>query len=459
MSSHIAGFDFGTSNCAVGVIANGQPQLVELPQHGRYMGSTLYAPMAEMICGWLYQQLEAKGIGERFKQARLAALGPSLHALREAKLDGYGDQLEFGQSALSHYLEDPSDCYYVRSPKSFLGASGLPKRQQTQFEDIAAAMMWHIAVQVRQSGNGNMEKVVIGRPVNFQGINAELSNQQAIEILTNAASFVGFKQVEFLFEPMAAGLAYQQQLTEEQQVLVIDIGGGTSDVSMLTMGPDYLNQRDHSSLVQGFSGERIGGNDFDIALNYRGLMPALGLGQSLSKQRSMPVAPFLNAASINVLPAQTDFYSLTTLKQLQDYTREPHLEMINGLIALHQQRLTYRLSADAERAKIALSKQAETDVDLDYLLASTAIDPVITLTQGQFANAAEALLLRIAKLVDEVIAQAGQQPDVIFVTGGSANSPLLTEFLKQRYQRPLVGGDNFGSVTSGLTLWANRIFD
>ncbi|WP_298441023.1 molecular chaperone [uncultured Ferrimonas sp.] len=452
--THIAGFDFGTSNCAVGVMQDGQPQLVQLPDHGNYMASTLYAPQPEMICGWLHQQLEHAGLGHDYKQARMAAVGPSLFALKEAKLDGYGDQLEFGQAALQHYLEDPADCYYVRSPKSFLGASGLPARQQIQFEDIAASMMWHIAQQVRNSGAGSMEKVVIGRPVNFQGVNAELSNQQAISILTNAAQFVGFKQVAFLYEPMAAGLAYQQQLQQEQQILVIDIGGGTSDVSMLTMGPGYLDSRDHQSLVQGFSGERIGGNDFDIALNYRGLMPALGLGKLLPGNRSMPIKPFLNAASINLLPAQTEFYSMDTMQLLTRCAREPGLAMLNGLITLSKERMTYRLSADAERAKIALSSSDSTQVELNYLLDNLDVQ----LSAQQFADASERLLKRIAELTDDVIRQAGHQPDGIFLTGGSANSPLLKHFLSSRYQAPLISGDNFGSVTTGLTLWANKIF-
>ncbi|WP_028116137.1 molecular chaperone [Ferrimonas senticii] len=452
--SHIAGFDFGTSNCAVGMIEQGQPQLLPLAADSRYLSSTVYAPQPEMIAAWVEQQLAQSGNVDAYRQARATSLAASRFALKEARLDGYGDQLAFGAEALKLYLEDPADCFYVRSPKSFLGANGLPQRQQIQFEDIATAMMSHIATQVRQSGRGEMRKVVIGRPVNFQGFDAETSNQQAIAILSNAAKFAGFEQVEFLYEPMAAGLSYQQQLTEEQLVLVVDIGGGTSDVSMLQMGPDYLNTREHSSLVHGFAGERIGGNDFDIALNYRGLMPALGLGKELAQGRSMPIKPFLNAASINVLPAQTEFYSLDTLVQLREYVRQPGLEMLNGLITLQRERLTYRLSADAEQAKIALSQQDSATVDLSYLWEGLNSN----VSTDTFAEASERLLNRIAALADKVIADAGRQPDRIFITGGSANSPLITGFLRQRYQVPLVAGDNFGSVTSGLTLWAQRIF-
>ncbi|GDY26931.1 molecular chaperone [Agarivorans sp. Toyoura001] len=454
MSQSIAGFDFGTSNCAVGIMQDQQAQLVALPEHGNYMSSTLFAPQSEMICGWLYQQLEQQGKAERYKQARVNQLSASLRSIKELKLDGYDEHLSFGQQALKEYLIDPADCYYVRSPKSFLGASGIRERQQQQFEDIAAAMMWHIAEQVKQTGQAELEKVVIGRPVNFQGLNSDLSNQQAISILNNAASFAGFKQVEFLFEPMAAGLSYQQQLSEEKRVLVIDIGGGTSDVSMLVMGPDYLAIRDHNNLVLGYNGERIGGNDFDIALNFETLMPSLGAKLHLASGQPMPIKPFWDAAAINDFPAQTRFYEKDTRLLLQRLLKEPQLSPLKGLLRLSDERLTYQMSASAEQAKIALSSSEKSVVDLSYLAEQLEV----TVEQTAYQQAAERLLNSIAMLSDDVITQAACQPDAIFLTGGSANSPMIKNFLAQRYQAPLVSGDNFGSVTSGLTLWANHIF-
>ncbi|WP_163133438.1 molecular chaperone [Agarivorans sp. Alg241-V36] len=455
MSRSIAGFDFGTSNCAVGIMQGKHAQLVKLPEHGNYMPSTLFAPQSEMICGWLYQQLDAQDKAQAFQQARGQQLSASLRALKELKLDGYDEHLSFGQQALKEYLVDPADCYYVRSPKSFLGASGIRERQQQQFEDIAAAMMWHISQQVKQSGQAELAKVVIGRPVNFQGLNSEVSNQQAISILSNAARFVGFEQVEFLYEPMAAGLSYQQQLQQEQRVLVIDIGGGTSDVSMLIMGPDYLATRDHQDLVLGYNGERIGGNDFDIALNFETLMPSLGAKLKLASGQPMPIKPFWDAAAINDFPAQTRFYEKDTRLLLQRLLKEPQLSPLKGLLRLSDERQTYQLSACAEQAKIALSEAQTSTVDLSYLIEQLQVE----VSQEAYQQAAERLLNSIATLSDDVIAQAGCQPEAIFLTGGSANSPMIKNFLAKRYQAPLISGDNFGSVTSGLTLWADNIFE
>jgi hypothetical chaperone protein len=450
-----AGLDFGTSNCALGIMQGAKPQLVELPEHGFYMPSTLFAPQPEMIGGWLYTQLEGKGLGEAYRQARPNKLNASLRAMAELKLDGYGDELAFGKAALKEYLVDPADCYYVKSPKSFLGASGLRDAQQQQFEDIAASMMWHLKIQSEKAGVGSIDKVVIGRPVNFQGLDSELSNQQAVQILTNAALFVGFGQVEFLFEPMAAGLAYQQSLTREQQVLVVDIGGGTSDVSMVTMGPGYLDSHDHQSLVLGYSGERIGGNDFDITLNFETLMPTLGARLTRVGGQPMPIKPFWDAAAINDLPAQSRFYGKDTLALLARLVKEPGMATLARMAKLSRERLTYQLSAFAEMAKIELSQSPSATVDLSCLEGALEVD----VTAEQFSQASARLLEKIGQLVDSVVAQAGCQPDALFLTGGSANSPMVRAYLQQRYAAPLVSGDNFGSVTTGLTLWAHRIFN
>ncbi|MBY6185441.1 molecular chaperone [Marinobacter hydrocarbonoclasticus] len=451
----IAGIDLGTSNCGIGVMKGGKPALLSLPQHGHFMPSTLYAPRSEVIAGWLYRQLKAQGREQAFQQARRNTLSASLHALSEARLDGYEDELFFGREALSRYLEDPSDCYYIRSHKSFLGGSGLSPRQQEVLEDITASMLLHLLEQMREAGRNDVRKLVIGRPINFQGINSERSNEQATAIIRRAARNVGIEQLEFLYEPMAAGLTFQQQLTEEKRVLVVDVGGGTTDISMVLMGPDYLNSRAPETTVLGHSGKRIGGNDFDVALNYKALMPALGLGLTDEKGRMLPTQPFHDAAAVNNLSAQTRFYSLTHRNELEALRRQPGLDTLSRLITLQRNQMTFQQSAVAERTKIALSESESTQVDLSYIEAALST----TATQHQFVESVQGLMKQIAGLIDSTLAEAGCDPDVVFLTGGSAHSPLFRNALKARFGDKLVMGDNFGSVTTGLALWADRIFD
>ncbi len=97
--------------------------------------------------------------------------------------------------------------------------------------------------------------------MNFQGLNSEQSNRQALSILETAARRSGFKDIEFQYEPIAAGLSFERQLSENRTVLVVDIGGGTSDCAMVRMGPDHIQKADRAADFLGHTGERVGGNE------------------------------------------------------------------------------------------------------------------------------------------------------------------------------------------------------
>ncbi len=66
-------------------------------------------------------------------------------------------------------------------------------------------------------------------------------------------------------------------------MLVVDIGGGTTDCSLLLMGPQWRARLDREASLLGHSGCRIGGNDLDIALAFKNLMPLLGMGGETEK--------------------------------------------------------------------------------------------------------------------------------------------------------------------------------
>ena len=455
------GFDYGTSNCAAATMVNGQPQLITLGNHGRYMPSTLYSPSRDIISYALAQKLPITA-QEEFKQQRQLQLVKGVNAMSELKEDDIPTHISFGETALARYLEDPEEGYYLKSPKSFLGASGLLPPQIALFEDIVASMMLEVKQQSEKALGREVTQTVIGRPINFQGLNAQKSNQQAIEILTNAAKRIGFKDVEFQYEPVAAGFEFEATLSKETRVLVVDIGGGTSDISMLLMGPEYTKNEDRSKQLLAHSGQRIGGNDLDIQLCMRGLMPSLGLNSLALTGKTMPTSFHWQAASINNINDQTDFYSDSNqraLKQLIKDASEPHL--IERLLKVQQEKLTYQLVNSAERAKIALTNNESLEVSLDYLITDNLTDLSTNVSRDTLYQANARHLDSIGKLIEDTVTQAGCQPDVIFVTGGSAQSPVLQQYLNDYFkdhQSKLVTGDHFGSVTAGLSRWAENIF-
>jgi hypothetical chaperone protein len=449
------GFDYGTSNCAVGVMENNKPKLLSLGDHGRYVISSLYAPSRDIIVNWLHKHLTLTG-QKIFCEQRQRQLQRGQNALRELELDGYSTELSFGQQALDNYLQEPDEGYYIKSPKSFLGASGLMPQQIELFEDIVASMMSNIKTLAEATLGRTISQAVIGRPINFQGLQSEESNRQAINILTKAAKRVGFIDVDFQFEPVAAGFEYEESLTSETKVLVVDIGGGTTDCSMLLMGPKQATQIDRRQHFLSHSGERVGGNDLDIALALKGFMPSFGLNSQLKTGRPMPVHSFWQAMAINNINDQTEFYSSANervIQQLIRASKQPAL--ISRLLTIQQQRLSYRMVNAAEQSKIALTDNEHHQIDLFDI----DTDLSITLERNHFSSACQRELTSIAGLMKDAITQANCQPDVVFVTGGTAKSPVINQFLKQKFeQTPIIVGDYFGSVTSGLARWANRIY-
>lgn len=432
-----------------------KPKLLSLGDHGRYISSTLYAPSRDVIVNWLHKNLTLAE-QKNFQQQRHRQLQKGQNALRELRLDGYPTELSFGQQALKDYLQEPDEGYYIKSPKSFLGASGLLPQQVELFEDIVAAMMSNVKTLTETALGRSVEQTVIGRPINFQGLRGEESNQQALTILTNAAKRVGFKDVEFQFEPVAAGFEYEASLTKETKVLVVDIGGGTTDCSMLLMGPKQAILSDRTNDLLSHSGERVGGNDFDIAFALKGIMPSFGLDSLLKSGKPMPSNSYWQAMAINNINHQTEFYSAANGRFLAQLIRDAEQpELLTRLLTVQQQKLSYRVVNAAEQSKIAITEQTQQQVDLSDIDKGLSV----MLDRDGFAKACKRELSSIANLMTDAISQANCQPDVVFVTGGTAKSPVLNQFLQAQFNHvPIVIGDHFGSVTAGLTRWAKTIY-
>ncbi len=432
-----------------------KPKLLSLGDHGRYISSTLYAPSRDVIVNWLHKNLTLAE-QKNFQQQRHRQLQKGQNALRELRLDGYPTELSFGQQALKDYLQEPDEGYYIKSPKSFLGASGLLPQQVELFEDIVAAMMSNVKTLTETALGRSVEQTVIGRPINFQGLRGEESNQQALTILTNAAKRVGFKDVEFQFEPVAAGFEYEASLSKETKVLVVDIGGGTTDCSMLLMGPKQAILSDRTNDLLSHSGERVGGNDFDIAFALKGIMPSFGLDSLLKSGKPMPSNSYWQAMAINNINHQTEFYSAANGRFLAQLIRDAEQpELLTRLLTVQQQKLSYRVVNAAEQSKIAITEQPQQQVDLSDIDAGLSV----ILDRDGFAKACKRELNSIANLMADAITQANCQPDVVFVTGGTAKSPVLNQFLQAQFNHvPIVIGDHFGSVTAGLTRWAKTIY-
>ncbi|HDJ2741340.1 TPA: molecular chaperone [Salmonella bongori] len=446
------GFDYGTANCSVAIMRDGRPQLLTMENNSTLLPSMLCAPTREAVSEWLYRHHDVPATDEETQ----ALLRRAIRYNREEDIEVGAQSVLFGLASLAHYIDDPQEVWFVKSPKSFLGASGLKPQQVALFEDLVCAMMVHIRTTAHAQLPETINQAVIGRPINFQGLGGDEANRQAQGILERAAKRAGFQEVVFQYEPVAAGLNYEATLQEEKRVLVVDIGGGTTDCSMLLMGPQWRQCADRENSLLGHSGCRVGGNDLDIALAFKNLMPLLGMGGETEKGIALPVLPWWNAVAINDVPAQSDFYSSANGRLLNDLVRNAReADKVALLLKVWRQRLSYRLVRCAEESKIALSGQADVTARLPFI----SDDLAVAISQQGLETALDQPLARILEQVQLALDSAQEKPDVIYLTGGSARSPLIKKALSEQLPGiPIAGGDDFGSVTAGLARWAEVVF-
>ena len=429
----LAGFDYGTSNCSIGLFRNGVVELVDLEDGSTLIPSTLYAPRPESTQGQVSADIRGLDVATRAF-----------------------DELRFGRAALSAYLEQPAAGYFVQSPKSFLGAKGLSDEIKARFVGVVAAMMANVKHHADRAAGTAIEQVVIGRPVNFQGTGGDAENLDAAQMLATAAHEAGFRNVEFLYEPMAAAMEYEARLDREQCVLVLDIGGGTTDCSFVRVGPRRKHAEDRSADILGHAGERLGGNDYDQLLALARIMQLFGFGDQLTSGLPIPNTYFVDAITTNDVNAQQRFYSGRTAERLDQFVTEVHQpERIARLRDVQTRRLSHRLVRSAERAKVELSDSGNVAIDLGYVEQGL----VAYSSKTDFAAACRRLLAHLKTLVSESVAHAQTDPDVIYLTGGMARAAIVREYLQREFpDAHFVDSDHFASVTEGLTIWAARLF-
>lgn len=450
-----AGFDYGTSNCAIAHMENKQAKLIPLEDGAPFVPSPLYASDRQLIVKEVLSNLVDSKIRSQYMQDRERELRLADSMMRELNILDDETCSFVGKQAIEQYLSNPGEGWFIKSPKSFLGAAGLGANHINFIEDSVALMMQKVVQFAKQEVGESYRQVVIGRPINFQGIDGEKSNQIALSILTNAAKKAGFHEVEFFYEPLAAGMDFESQLSEDKTVLILDIGGGTTDCSMVRMGPSKLNKLDRQNDILGHMGYRIGGNDFDININFKQLMVLLGRDSVLKDGLSVPFKYFSDAARVNDVNAQTRFYDKTCAQELEFLIgRSTQPELLKRLKKLQLNHMTLRLGLSAEQIKIGLSSNQECEVPLDFLEEGLKANS----TLKDFEELNRDNILKITNLLKDTVKQAELDPDIVYLTGGTSMSPAIMEAVKASTSASVAFGDHFGSVAAGLARRAEQCF-
>lgn len=202
----------------------------------------------------------------------------------------------FGRDAIAQYLEG-TEGRLMRSLKSLLGSALLQDKtavhqQLISYQDVISLFLRMLAQKAQADLRGMPGRVVMGRPVHFVD-DDPVRDQQAEDALRQAAVDAGFENISFQPEPIAAALDYEQRIDHEAVVLVVDIGGGTSDFTVVRLGPGRMGRADRLGDVLATTGVHVGGTDFDRRLSLELLMPLLGFRHLGPSGREVPSRVFL----------------------------------------------------------------------------------------------------------------------------------------------------------------------
>jgi hypothetical chaperone protein len=370
------------------------------------------------------------------------------------------DLTAFGQEALERYFaREPGR--YLRALKSVLGTKLFEettqvKRKRYAFGEIIAAFLRFLRTAAGKSLGALPTSVVLGRPAFFVDDDPK-ADAAAERQLAAAARAAGFESVAFQFEPIAAALDYERSVNAEEIALVADIGGGTSDFSVVRVSPDRARSNDRRQDILGCTGVHIGGTDFDRQLALASVMPALGLRSPLRRQGlDVPSSYFYDLATWHRITFLYDPKVLTEVRGVLRDAMEP--EKIERLLRVLEQRKGHELLAGVESAKIELSC-----ADLATLgLGDSVADFSREITRAELEEVVADSLQRMRTRIDDVLEMAGLTPDsvsTVFLTGGATRMPSVRKAVAAAVPAArLIEGDTFGSVASGLGLDAAKRF-
>ena len=366
---------------------------------------------------------------------------------------------EYGRAALEAYI-DGFDGRLMRSMKSILGSAladnttDLGDGSAIKYTDVIAIFVTHLKRCAEQVAGAPISRAVLGRPVFFVDDDPR-ADQLAQNQLEAAARSVGLHEIHFQYEPIAAAFDYEAHLTQEGLVLVADIGGGTSDFSLVRVGPDRMKRLERKDDVLAHHGVHVAGTDFDRRVELATILRELGY-QSLDPEgREVPNRIYFDLATwhlINTIYTPKRAAELGLMRHL--YTNTRHHDRLMRVV---EQRFGHALAAHAEEAKIGVAAGGETLIDLEIVEE----DLRLAFDEVQLIAAGKDETQRIVQAARDTVQRAGVAPrevDALYFTGGSTGLAFLSGALAAAFPdaRP-VFGDRLASVATGLGIHAQRV--
>jgi hypothetical chaperone protein len=426
------GIDFGTTNSSIAVArGNGAVELVSFPT--------------------------ATAATESFRS--VLYLEQHKHASR-TQIKGFT-----GPAAIEHYLQAEHKGRLIQSLKSYLTSRTLTGTEvfgrRYSIEDLISRILTDLRLAAERQFGEPVRHATVGRPVRFVGAESVEDDEFAVQRLRQAFVHSGFESVTFEMEPIAAAYAYEATLDHDELILIGDFGGGTSDFSLLHVGPGVRARGRTAKDLLGNSGLGLAGDSFDARIVRKLVSPALG---SDSFERSYAQASDRPASIIPAVPAwiyanleRWHYLSFLKtrnvaeiLKSARARAQEP--EKIEALINLVEEDLGYQLHQAVQRLKIDLSHKESAE----FRFRDGSMDLVTTVTRADFEVWIADDLQSIERCVDALLASSGIDAGVVdrvFLTGGTSFVPAVRRIFETRFTGARVRtGNEFTSVARGLAL-------
>lgn len=367
-----------------------------------------------------------------------------------------------GPAGIEHYLARETAGRLIQSLKSFLTSRTLQSTQvfdrRVTIEDLIARILRDLREQAERQFGVPIAAAVAGRPVHFVGAETEEDNVYAEGRLRHAYRLAGFETVHFVMEPVAAAHYYESTLQRDELILIGDFGGGTSDFSLLRVGPGIRRAGRNAADLLGNAGIGIAGDAFDAKIVRRLVSPCLGSGTSMrSVDKILPVPGWIYAKlerwhHLSFLKAKDTMNMLASVK---GQALEPR--KIEALIHLINEDLGYQLHQAVQKTKIDLS--LESSARFRFSDGFVEIDAVAQ--RPCFEDWIAEELAALERCVDSLLQNSGVRPadvNMVFLTGGSSFIPVVRRIFERRFGADRIRtGNEFTSVARGLALKANEI--
>jgi hypothetical chaperone protein len=425
---HFAGIDFGTTNSSVALLNPGSG--VELASFSfRGAGTASFRSV-------LY-----------FEQSRTAGGIKRVHALA-------------GPEAIEHYLEAAEKGRLIQSLKSHLSSRSLTGTEvfgrRYRLEDLLSRIIGDLRKHAEQQFARPVRHAVVGRPVRFVGAESDEDDLFAVSRLREAFALAGFEHVDFEMEPVAAAYSYESTLDHDELILIGDFGGGTSDFSLLRVGPGVRGRGRRPEDLLGNSGVGLAGDAFDARIIRKLVSPALGSNaEARSLNKLLPAVPawiYANLERWHYLSFLRTNNVREILKSARIRALEP--EKIAALIALIEEDLGFQLHQAVQQVKFELSHSQSAE----FRFRDGTLDLSIPVTRAEFEAWIVEELRAIEQCVDALLTRTGIHPsevDRVFLTGGSSFVPAVRRIFASRFgEERIRGGNEFTSVAHGLALRA-----